>query len=333
MLAAGGGSPAPAAHGGGPPGQRYLSPCDRVFPAVEAPGGTASSYGDVRAALAARYLVGNGIEIGALHSPLTLPADTDVKYVDRLPVSELPAPVSDARQLGAGRGRRRRRWRGSVDVRRRLARLRRRISLPGALEDPIATIEHHLDKLVPGGVLFYVVPDKRFTFDVNRPVTALEHMIADYEHGPEGSRRDHVEEAARLTWSESACSEQDVRDTIEAIETSGESIHMHVWTQAEFLGLLLHCRARFDDAFDIEVCQRHLIEAIAGASQDRRPASGRPPTVRRSRARRSETAFPRHNSRRCISSCWSSIACGASWITPLTAKLRPSRSTAASTRS
>ena len=31
---------------------------------------------------------------------------------------------------------------------------------------------------------------------------------------------------------------------------------MHVWTQAEFLELILHCRARFDDGFDIDAAVR-----------------------------------------------------------------------------
>ena len=55
-------------------------------------------------------------------------------------------------------------------------------------EDPIRTIETHLGKLKPGGVLFYAVPDKRYTFDFRRPVTPLEHMVADHEQGPERSR-------------------------------------------------------------------------------------------------------------------------------------------------
>ena len=65
-------------------------------------------------------------------------------------------------------------------------------------ENPIGTIETHLGKLKPGGVLFYAVPDKRYTFDFRRPVTPLEHMVADYERGPEGSRREHYEEWSRL---------------------------------------------------------------------------------------------------------------------------------------
>ena len=65
-------------------------------------------------------------------------------------------------------------------------------------ENPVGTIECHLGKLKPGGVLFYAVPDKRFTFDFRRPADPLEHMIADYEQGPERSRAEHYEEWCRL---------------------------------------------------------------------------------------------------------------------------------------
>ena len=37
----------------------------------------------------ARWLSGNGIEIGALHHPLSVPVGADVRYVDRMPESEL----------------------------------------------------------------------------------------------------------------------------------------------------------------------------------------------------------------------------------------------------
>ena len=35
------------------------------------------------------YLSGQGIEVGALHNPLKVPAEIKVRYVDRMPVPEL----------------------------------------------------------------------------------------------------------------------------------------------------------------------------------------------------------------------------------------------------
>ncbi|MCU1362133.1 MAG: Methyltransferase type 11, partial [Ilumatobacteraceae bacterium] len=46
-------------------------------------------YFDARLELAARYLFGEGLEIGALHQPLAVPADVNVRYIDRTTVAEL----------------------------------------------------------------------------------------------------------------------------------------------------------------------------------------------------------------------------------------------------
>ena len=46
---------------------------------------------DVRAKLAAEFLRGGGIEIGALHLPMVLPTGVSVRYVDRMTLPELRA--------------------------------------------------------------------------------------------------------------------------------------------------------------------------------------------------------------------------------------------------
>jgi SAM-dependent methyltransferase len=136
-------------------------------------------------------------------------------------------------------------------------------------EDPIRTIETHLSKLRPGGVLFYAVPDKRYTFDSRRPPTPLEHVVADHEQGAERSRAGHYDEWARLVvdseapaGAEGAAFEEWAARRARELEEDAYSIHMHVWTQAEFLELILHCRDRFEGAFDIEAAARQAIEFI-----------------------------------------------------------------------
>ena len=46
--------------------------------------------------------------------------------------------------------------------------------------NPIATLRTWLRVLKPGGLLYLVVPDKRYTFDRARVRTTLEHVIFDY---------------------------------------------------------------------------------------------------------------------------------------------------------
>jgi len=214
-----------------------------------------------RGAIAAGLLAGEGIEIGALHSPLEMPPHARARYVDRKSTPDLRreyTEMADADLVEVD----------IVDDGEALA------TIPDGsqafivanhflehCEDPIGTIGTHLRKLQPGGALFYTVPDKRFTFDFRRPLTPIQHMIEDHELGPERSRRGHYEEWALLTPNMVEGQDQGEFERWAAghardLEQENFSIHMHVWTQAEFLALILHCRERFDEEFDIEAAVR-----------------------------------------------------------------------------
>ena len=65
-------------------------------------------------------------------------------------------------------------------------------------QNPIGAIENMLRVLKHGGILYLAVPDKRYTFDIDRPVTTIEHLLQDYEQGPQWSKRQHFEEWSRF---------------------------------------------------------------------------------------------------------------------------------------
>jgi SAM-dependent methyltransferase len=224
---------------------------------------------DARREFAKRFLAGEGLEIGALHLPLETPRRAHVRYVDRMSVEDLRAEYAELEEWDLT----------PVDV---IDDGELLSSIPEGsqdfivanhflehCEDPIRTIETHLGKLRPGGVLFYAVPDKRYTFDSRRPPTPLEHIVADHEQGASRSRAEHYDEWARLVIDAEAPAgaegggfeEWAVRRARE-LEEDAYSIHMHVWTQAEFLELILHCRDRFEGAFEIEAAARQAIEFI-----------------------------------------------------------------------
>ena len=98
------------------------------------------------------------------------------------------------------------------------------------------------------------VPDKRYTFDCDRPVTALEHLIRDYQEGAEWSRAGHFEEYARLV---DKVAEPDVLTRAQSLADIDYSIHFHVWTQTEFLELLLYCRSKLHLPIEIELLQKN----------------------------------------------------------------------------
>jgi len=240
---------------------------------------------DARREFAERFLAGHGLEIGALHLPLRTPPAAHVRYVDRMSVDDLRAEYAELAEWDLT----------PVDV---IDNGELLTTVPEAsqdfivanhflehCEDPIRTIETHLGKLKPGGVLFYAVPDKRYTFDSRRPLTPLDHMVADHEQGAERSRAEHYDEWTRLVIDGEAPAglagrefDEWVSRRARELESDSYSIHMHVWTQAEFLALILHCRERFGEAFDIEAAARQGIELIVVLRKEGSP-SVPPPTA------------------------------------------------------
>ena len=51
------------------------------------------------------------------------------------------------------------------------------------LPDPIAALHEWHRVLRPGGLLYLVVPDQRYTFDAPRPTTTTEHLLRDFAEG------------------------------------------------------------------------------------------------------------------------------------------------------
>ena len=149
---------------------------------------------NARKRIASRYLQGEGIEIGALHNPLPVRKNVHVRYVDRLPLSELQKHYPDLdphRMVSLD----------SIDDGETLSTISDD-SLDFIIanhflehcENPIGTIRNHLKKVKTGGILFYVIPEKTYTFDKERTLTEFNHLIDDDVVGTEISRRDHFHE-------------------------------------------------------------------------------------------------------------------------------------------
>jgi SAM-dependent methyltransferase len=126
-------------------------------------------------------------------------------------------------------------------------------------QDPIGTVRRHLDVLRPGGILYLAVPDKRWTFDVKRPVTPLWHLYRDHEDGPAGSYVEHVREWAALV---DGLMGEALEQRVGRLVAMNYGIHFHVWTERELLELLVSLRERLRFPFEVRAMLRNGIENI-----------------------------------------------------------------------
>ena len=214
----------------------------------------------VRRRIADKYIKGDGIEIGALHSPLPVPEAANVRYVDRMSVFDLRLQYPEMKELPLVEV-------DIIDDGEVLSTIEDN-SLDFAIanhliehcQNPIQTLKNYFRVLKPGGILYLAVPDKRYTFDVDRPVTSLEHLIEDYTEGPERSRISHFEEYVRMV---DRTPEKKVSARLLYLLIDLDySIHFHVWTPSAFTELLLYCQQEFEDKFAIELMQSNEDEFI-----------------------------------------------------------------------
>jgi SAM-dependent methyltransferase len=187
----------------------------------------------------AGWLSGDGIEIGALHNPLHLPAAAKARYVDRASMAELQAqypeqidlvPVSivgDACDLGVLEDE-------SVDF----------VVANHVIEhlpDPISGLQEMARVTRTGGLLYLAIPDQRATFDRRRPITATAHLVDEFRNGTEQTRRAHVQEFVELAERSEAVRPEDkdaVAARVNELLASDYSIHYHVFRPDSFTDLI-----------------------------------------------------------------------------------------------
>lgn len=204
----------------------------RLNPALHSRGKLRDSGPHQRQLLSAEYLRGEGIEIGALDKPMWVPAGVRVRTVDRLPAAAIATlyristvvPVDyicDATQLD-----------GIPDESQDFLVANHVLE---HLERPLFALSHWLRVVRRDGILFLAIPDKRFTFDRDRPATQFEHLTDEFEH-PERvqeNRRAHYEEWVRLVEhnDDVGCGR------LAQLCESRYPIHFHCWAAADLLRL------------------------------------------------------------------------------------------------
>ncbi len=204
-----------------------------------------------REAVAAHYLKGAGLEIGALHNPLIIPGNARVRYVDRMSVKELRRqyPELASERLTEP---------DIIDDGERLSTVAAESQdfvvanhFLEHCENPIQTLYNFLRVLKVGGILYMCIPDKRYTFDKDRPVTPFDHLERDYREGPAWSRLQHFEEWVELM--EKVSPPEKARERVNGLMAMNYSIHFHVWTQSELLEFVRKLRDEIRMGIELEL--------------------------------------------------------------------------------
>lgn len=189
-----------------------------------------------------RLLAGRGLEIGALHEPAPLPPGAFVEYLDAVTETqaaelfrELPKEkfvhvsfLGDLDQDGL-----RQFADGAFDF----------IVMNHVLEhlaNPVKAVREVFRICRRGGTVILSVPDKDYTFDKGRELTAWGHLWADYEGDVRESSDEHYESflrsAAPHVFAEPP---ENLKIHIQLCRARRE--HAHVWTSATFQSFLQEC--------------------------------------------------------------------------------------------
>jgi len=217
-------------------------------PLLELEAETQSYETAARAGLANKFLVGKGIEIGALQRPLPVPPRCSVSYVDRMSYDDLirhypelrGLPIQQPDVLDDG------------ETLQTFGNASQDFVIGNHLlehcRDPIRTIQNFLRVLRQGGILYMAVPDKRYTFDITRPVTRYETLRQTYVSGQrsniDGLYREWAEHVMHF---QGQAAEQFARD----LHERDYSIHYNVWTLPDLMLFLLSAKGDFSMRFDI----------------------------------------------------------------------------------
>ena len=188
--------------------------------------------------MARQYIAGTGIEIGALHAPMSVDrAKAKVLYVDRLPLEELYRQYPEFKKYDIVAP-------DIIDGDGELT------AVPDDgydfcisnhvlehLEDPFKALCNWLRVLKPGGILYLSIPLPDNLVDRRRQATTLDHLLHDHRLAERDSeeyqrlRQEHFYDFVR--GAEMYAGEDDTFCHAKAMEllAMGYSIHYHVFAE------------------------------------------------------------------------------------------------------
>lgn len=208
----------------------------------------------------ARHLRGSGLELGPGHQPYEVPPDVTVRFVDRWVPVENRSLFPELVQIGADGGF------VEPDV---VANFDSDRLSPVASESTDFVIcSHVLEHLAeplgflaeihrvlrPGGTALVLLPDRRATFDRDRPPTPLDHLTDEHRRGVVEVDDDHLVEFLTLAGEGASFLgiPEDAAERERFFDWHRErSIHVHCWSEEEFPAVLAHCIRHLNQTWEL----------------------------------------------------------------------------------
>jgi predicted SAM-dependent methyltransferase len=256
-----------ALHGSSWPGVKFgtLRHCPRTFDDIN------TKY--VRQLWANQFLHGNGIEIGALHSPMPMPSHAKVTYVDSMTHEEQrkhypelsahslvhPQIISSAEELSPIPT-------SSLDF----------VVASHVLEHTdrvLLALSNFLRVLKPNGILFLAIPNKCFSFDRLRVVTSWQHLLDEFNHPllVASHRKEHFREWS-LSHHGGGTFPTENLDTLGAhFESKHYAIHFHTWDAQSITEFLLRAQTELKFPFRILASMAQAHEFVYVLSKNDEP--------------------------------------------------------------
>lgn len=183
--------------------------------------------------IAREFCKGSGIEIGGLHSRLNVSAN--IKSVDYLDTKTLKEKYKNDKNLNVNNI-----WPVDIVAQAWDLSMIEDCSLDFVmsshvlehLPNPGVAIKEWIRTVKTGGVVFFIVPDMRYTFDKDRKLTPLETLLEKYKTRTKEVSYSTYEEFAILTNGKSGRDKKDIsKDSIEQMYKEQANIHVHTFTE------------------------------------------------------------------------------------------------------
>jgi len=201
-----------------------------------------------------KHLSGHGLELGAQAAPFKTNQHTSMSYADKYTVDEMFEDLKVKRQIK------------KEDITKPDFIVFDAFSFD-IVDDffdffccshviehtcnPIGAIEEWLRVVKPGGYVYFICPDKRETFDYDRPITPVSHLVEDYENDSVTTEYAHYLDCCTII--------NKAPTEAQRYYINQKNIHVHVFTEESIMSLLSYIKKFFEfDILDIKKEGMHV---------------------------------------------------------------------------